>query len=95
MIRDYAIIVPGSTRISSPYGPRQAPVKGASTIHKGVDISAPKGSSVYAPYDGVVAEDPVGADRGGKAGNYLTIKHILPDGTVVLLGTFICKRGQI
>lgn len=35
-------------RVSSPYGQRIAPVAGASTNHKGVDIAAPSGTPIYA-----------------------------------------------
>jgi VCBS repeat-containing protein len=83
MTRSYSDIVPAYTRVSSEFGPRPAPKDGASTDHKGIDVAAPMGSPVYAPYDGTVARDPVGADKGGAAGNYLVIKHTLPDGTVV------------
>ena len=62
MARDYSDIVSTYTRISSRFGPRSAPVNGASTVHKGVDLAAANGSLVYAPYDGVVAQPPVGAD---------------------------------
>lgn len=34
--------------VSSTFGPRNAPVAGASTFHKGVDIATPVGTSLYA-----------------------------------------------
>lgn len=41
-------------RKSSGYGRRSAPVKGASTFHKGVDLAAPIGTPIYVTGDGVV-----------------------------------------
>jgi hypothetical protein len=35
--------VPSSFGVSSPYGPRQAPVPGASTFHRGIDFPTPAG----------------------------------------------------
>lgn len=63
MTRNYSDIVSTYTRISSRFGPRSAPVNGASTIHKGVDLSASIGSAVFAPYEGVV-EQVVSAGNG-------------------------------
>ena len=42
-------------RLTSGYGHRQAPTKGAGTFHRGVDLSAPHGTSIYATHEGVVA----------------------------------------
>jgi murein DD-endopeptidase MepM/ murein hydrolase activator NlpD len=38
-------------QVSSGIGPRSAPVAGASTNHRGIDIAAPRGSPVVAPTD--------------------------------------------
>ena len=35
-----------SYKISSNYGPRQAPTKGASSFHKGIDFSMPEGTPI-------------------------------------------------
>ncbi|MFP0263761.1 tape measure protein [Acinetobacter pittii] len=35
-----------SYKISSNYGPRQAPIKGASSFHKGIDFSMPEGTPI-------------------------------------------------
>lgn len=40
--------------ISSPFGRRNSPTKGASSYHKGIDIAASQGSKVLAIADGVV-----------------------------------------
>lgn len=45
---------PGYTRINSYFGKRNAPTKGASTYHKGIDIGAPEGSCFIAVSDGVI-----------------------------------------
>lgn len=44
-----------SGKITSLYGPRVAPTKGASTYHKGVDIGVAEGTKVYPTANGVVA----------------------------------------
>ncbi len=47
---DYTFpVVFDGARISSGIGPRSAPVSGASTWHKGIDIAADRGSPVVAP----------------------------------------------
>lgn len=43
-----------AAKITSPYGPRTAPKAGASTDHKGVDISAVTGTQVYAANAGTI-----------------------------------------
>lgn len=56
-------------RKSSGYGPRRAPVKGASTYHKGVDIAAPIGTPIYVSGDGVVT-------RAGWANGYGKVVYV-------------------
>ena len=43
------------TTITSEFGPREAPTEGASTDHKGIDISVSEGTNVYATEDGTVS----------------------------------------
>lgn len=45
---------PGVKGISSYFGRRKTPVKGASTFHKGIDILASQGTNVYATASGKV-----------------------------------------
>lgn len=45
---------PGYTRISSTFGYRKAPLRGASTNHKGTDFAAPTGTPIYAAAAGTV-----------------------------------------
>lgn len=56
-------------KITSKYGPRNAPVEGASTFHRGIDISCPVGTQVYAAEAGTV----ITADDGWHGGGGTTI----------------------
>lgn len=51
-------------RLSSSFGRRKAPTKGASTYHKGVDWATPTGTSVYASCGGTVAKAGWGSGYG-------------------------------
>lgn len=51
-------------RLSSPFGKRTAPKKGASTYHKGVDWAIATGSAVYASCGGTVAKAGWGSGYG-------------------------------
>lgn len=61
-------------RLSSGFGGRKAPTKGASTNHKGIDWATPIGTAIYASSGGVVTK----AGWGSGYGNVVYIKH--PDG---------------
>ena len=61
-------------RLSSTFGRRKAPTKGASTYHKGVDWATPTGTAVVASSGGVVAK----AGWGSGYGYVVYINH--PDG---------------
>ncbi len=56
-------------RKSSGYGRRGAPLKGASTNHKGIDLAAPLGTPIYATADGIVS-------RSGWAKGYGKVVYI-------------------
>ncbi len=60
-----------SGRISSYFGNRTSPTAGASSYHKGIDISVPVGTGVLAAKDGTV----VTATYSSTAGNYVAISH--------------------
>lgn len=62
---------PSSTRVTSDYGPREAPTTGASTDHKGIDIGASAGAEIVAAADGTVTA----AAYSSAAGNYVMIDH--------------------
>lgn len=51
-------------RLSSPFGKRSAPKKGASTYHKGVDWAIPTGSAVFASCGGTVSRAGWGSGYG-------------------------------
>lgn len=61
-------------RLSSSFGKRNAPTKGASTYHKGIDWAVPRGTAVYASSGGTVTK----AGWGSGYGYVVYIKH--PDG---------------
>lgn len=60
-----------SGRISSYFGNRTSPTAGASSYHKGIDISVPVGTGVLAAKGGTV----VTAAYSSTAGNYVAISH--------------------
>ena len=62
---------PASGRITSYFGDREQPVKGASTDHKGIDIGASKGSDIKAAAGGEV----IISTYSPSAGNYIMINH--------------------
>lgn len=59
------------TRVSDDYGMRIHPTLGVQQFHNGVDFAAPKGTAIYAAYDGIV----VAATYSGTMGNYVMIDH--------------------
>jgi len=73
------------------YGPRKAPIKGASTNHTGQDYAAPGGTPVAASADGVV----IRAWNDPKGGNSVLVRH--PDGSTTgyaHLNGYTVKRGD-
>ncbi len=62
---------PSSHRITSYFGPREQPIAGASTNHKGIDIGAGYGSAIVASAGGRVTT----ATYSSSAGNYVVISH--------------------
>lgn len=59
------------TRISDEYGWRTHPILNTKQFHNGVDFASPKGTAIYAAYDGVV----VAATYSSTMGNYVMIDH--------------------
>ena len=59
------------TRVSDEYGPRIHPTLGIQQFHNGVDLASPKGTAIYAAYDGTV----VAAAYSATMGNYVMIDH--------------------
>jgi murein DD-endopeptidase MepM/ murein hydrolase activator NlpD len=70
--------VPGL--IGGGFGWRRDPFTGARQFHRGVDLSAPVGTPVLAPADGIV----LAAERESGYGNVLTVSH--GDGMVTRYG---------
>ena len=62
---------PSSKKITSGFGKRKSPTKGASSNHQGIDISAPTGTTVIAAAAGEV----VLSTYSYSAGNYIMINH--------------------
>ena len=62
---------PASGRVTSPFGKRSSPTKGASTYHNGVDIGASTGTNIVAAASGEV----VSAGYSGASGNMIMINH--------------------
>lgn len=70
---DWNMIMPASGRLSSRFGGRIDPVtKRRNSFHKGIDISAPAGTPVYAAESGIIAD--AGYKTSGY-GNLIVIKH--------------------
>ena len=84
-------IYPVSGRVSSSFGRRKAPKKGASTYHKGMDFAVPTGTAIRATSGGVVTK----AGWGSGYGYVVYIKH--PDGKESRYGHWskvLVKAGQ-
>ena len=90
--------IPGYTRISSPFGKRNAPTGGASSYHYGCDIPAPQGTKLIAIHDGEITF----LNFLGAGGYTLTLSfdnykvsycHIDPH-FLVSVGDFV-RQGQI
>ena len=85
-------LVPCSyTVVSSPFGNRDQPTAGASTNHKGVDLSAPEGTPIYASRAGTVTV----ATSSKSAGFYVTINHGDGYSSVYMHMTrYVVSKGQ-
>ena len=77
--------------VSSAYGPRTPPKKGASSWHHGVDLAGPKGTPIYASRGGTVTS----ATYGSASGYYVSINH--GDGyssSYLHMTHYVVKAGQ-
>lgn len=59
------------TKVSDDYGMRIHPTLFVEQFHNGIDLASPKGTAIYAAYDGIV----VAADYSSTMGNYVMIDH--------------------
>jgi murein DD-endopeptidase MepM/ murein hydrolase activator NlpD len=66
-----AILPVEGGHVTSPFGKREAPIKGATTNHQGIDIAVPVGTPVKATGDGTVIAS--GSDQVN--GNFIRIQH--------------------
>lgn len=76
---------PGYSRISSYFGSRGSPLTGGSSYHKGIDMAAPKGTSILAGESGTVIAVYTGCTHnygksrscgcGSGFGNYVMVNH--------------------
>lgn len=79
-------------RRSSRFGVREHPIIGKQQHHKGVDLSASRGTPIYAPADGVV--EVVRPNKQGY-GNLLKIRHAFGFSTLYAhLDSFKVKSGH-
>ncbi len=91
-------------RLSSAFGGREAPLKGASTNHKGVDWATPTGTPVYASSGGTVTKAGWGSGYGyvvyiqhedGKQTRYAHLSRVLVKvGKTVKQGDKIALSGN-
>lgn len=79
------------TKLTSPFGNREAPTAGASTYHQGVDLSAPEGTPIYASRGGRVST----ATFGSAAGYYVTINHMDGFSSIYMhMKNYVVAAGQ-
>ena len=64
--------LPGISKVSSKFGPRTPPCKGASSMHGGIDIGAASGTPIMAYASGTIVQN-VAWNK--SAGNYIKIDH--------------------
>lgn len=86
----------GYTTLSSLFGPRIHPVTGKPGNHTGIDIPAPKGTSILASRGGVVITSKMGSGSDWSYGNYVVISH--GDGTSTLyahMNSRAVKEGDV
>lgn len=83
--------LPSSTTITSRFGSRKSPTKGASTFHQGIDISGKTGEKIVSAAAGEV----VIAKYSYSAGNYVMISHGSSIYTVYMhMSVISVKEGQ-
>jgi murein DD-endopeptidase MepM/ murein hydrolase activator NlpD len=78
--------------ITSPFGGRSTGIPGATRNHKGIDISTPSNSPVYAPLDGIVsaARDTTPNACGG----FIKLDHTNVETKYCHLSRMVVRPGQ-
>ncbi len=80
------------SRVSDDYGYRIHPILKVEQFHNGVDFASPKGTAIYAAYDGKV----VAADYNSSMGNYVMIDHGDNLYTIYMhASSLCCEKGDI
>ena len=85
-----------SGRTTSGYGMRRHPFSGEAVLHKGLDLSAPLGTWIQAPEDGVVLVASEHYEKGEAYGTVLVLRH--GEAWVTLyshLGRLAVTQGQV
>lgn len=83
--------LPSSTTVTSRYGNRKSPTRGASTFHQGIDISGKTGDKIVSAAAGEV----VIAKYSYSAGNYVMVSHGSSIYTVYMhMSVISVKEGQ-
>ncbi|WP_369413680.1 LysM peptidoglycan-binding domain-containing M23 family metallopeptidase [Brucepastera parasyntrophica] len=75
-------------RYTSAFGMRKSPITGQNIFHKGIDIAAPEGTTVYACADGIVRI----SDSNPVYGNYIILTH--SEGRESLYGHLQTKKSS-
>lgn len=99
---DYATDIPSGNEmmhplghkrpISSEFGMRNINVRGASTNHKGIDISTSSGSPVYAPLDGIVSASRDTTPNG--CGGFIKLDHANVETKFCHLSRMVVNQGD-
>jgi murein DD-endopeptidase MepM/ murein hydrolase activator NlpD len=78
--------------ITSPFGGRNTGIAGATTNHKGIDITTPSNSPVYAPLDGMVIAS---RDTTPNAcGGFIKLEHDTVETKYCHLSRMVVRTGQ-
>jgi len=102
-MKDFKFILPVEGKITSDFGYRIAPVKGASTGHSGIDIGVPEGTPVKSIADGTVIAANGGMRGYGKGvfidHGIINGKHVVSEyGHLSEIEVKVCdkvKAGQV
>ncbi len=90
--------LPGYTRISSPFGYRNAPTAGATNFHGGVDLPAPPGTNIVSAISGKVTRTGFMGSGGCSVvvenEQYTVIFHHISPNFLVSPGQYV-TQGQI
>ena len=77
-------------RVTSGYGVRRDPITGALAFHRGLDVAAPRGSTIHAAAAGEV----IFSGRRGEAGTVVEVRHGDLVSTYAHLQRTLVKSGQ-